>query len=165
MRKISLAWKQAKVTQDALIFLGIGSLVFMIFFVKLWDPKFLRLRVPNLLRKFLFGPKFVKMAQFICLPVTTGFFLGLLWWSQIFFGNFLLAKNGQKLNKMAHFVCYYSIFSRLGFLCFAWCILHWPSQGFGKILFCVKMPPNSPICLFVYIIILQYFFFRFGSIL
>ena len=142
-------------------FLGlIGSLVFVIFFVKLWDPKYLRLREPNLLRKFLFGPKFVKMAQFICLPVTTGFFSGLLWWSQFFFLEIsCLPKHGQKLNKMAHFVCYYSIFWRLGFLwCFAW-YSALTKPRIWKILFCLKMSPNSPICLFVYII-LQYFFFQ-----
>ena len=150
MRKISLAWKQAKVTQDALIFLGICSLVFVIFFVKLWDPKFLRLRVPNLLRKFLFGPKFVKMAQFICLPVTTGFFSGLLWWSQIFFGNFLLAQKWAKIEQNGSFCLLLQHFLKVRFFMFCMVFCTDQAKDLGKFSFVWKCPQIAQfVCLYI----------------
>ena len=62
------------------IFLRIGSLVFLIFYMKLRDHKYWKLTGPNFLGKFLLARKQAKspkMAQFMCSSVTTALFAGL----------------------------------------------------------------------------------------
>ena len=135
------------------------------FCMKLWDRKYLKLREPNLLRKSSLDQKCAKMAQIICLPITTAFFSGFPWQNQTSWEK-SCPKMGQNYIKWLNlsvttFVHCGSIFSWVWLirfvLYFAW---SWgtlsielrESSFLRKFLIAwkwVKMTQTSMICLFV----------------